>query len=137
MGRCGGVIFGSLAALSLTQGCLVHRVRVESEPAGARVELDGRFKGTTPTEFRVIYTPPLTRDYDIAVMLPSYRTVEATGDGLFHPSPLRREVRLWRYALHPFQLRKIVGLEPRSTFRYALIEDHGPAGTWTSEELLD
>lgn len=137
MAQAGGGVLWCAAALALGQGCLVHKVRVESEPAGARVELDGRFKGTTPTEFRVIYTPPLTRDYDLTVMLPSYRTVESTGDGLLHPSPLRREVRLWRYALHPFALRKIVGLEPRSTFRYALVEDHGPAGTWTSEELLD
>jgi hypothetical protein len=137
MGQRGVRFLWSLAALGLAQGCLVHKVRVESEPAGARVELDGRFKGTTPTEFRVFYTPPLTRDYDLAVMLPSYRTVESTGDGLLHPSPLRREVRLWRYVLHPFAFRKMLGLEPRSTFRYALVEDHGPAGTWTSEEILD
>ncbi|MCK6525057.1 PEGA domain-containing protein [Myxococcota bacterium] len=137
MARRGVGIVWMLAALGLAQGCIVHKVRVESEPAGARVELDGRFKGTTPTEFRVIYTPPLTRRYDVAVMLPGYRTVESTGDGLLHPSPLRQEVRLWRYVLHPFALKKIVGLEPRSTYRYALVEDHGPAGTWTSEELLD
>ncbi|MBK7759061.1 MAG: PEGA domain-containing protein [Deltaproteobacteria bacterium] len=85
MVRPNGGFLWTLAALGLAQGCLVHRVRVESEPAGARVELDGRFKGTTPTEFRVFYTPPLTRDYDIAVMLPNYRTVESTGDGLCTP----------------------------------------------------
>lgn len=125
----------ALLLLALAQGCLVHRVRVESEPPGAVVKVNGRVRGATPVEFKVWWSPPLVRDYAMQVSLPGYRPVVADREGALRPAPLRAEVRLWRYLLHPLRVRQWLGVEPRSTYSYVLVPEHGPSGTWTLEEL--
>ncbi len=40
-----------LATLSAAAGCGSHVVRVDSEPPGARLWVNGKFIGVTPTEF--------------------------------------------------------------------------------------
>lgn len=120
--------------LLMTQACVVHRVRVESQPPGAVVRLDGKVRGVTPLEFNTVWTPPLTKRYTVGLTLPGYRPVQAEGTWL-QPSPLRREVRLWRYLLHPLRVRQWLGVEPRSTYSYVLVPEHGPSGTWTLEDL--
>lgn len=118
-----------LASLWL-QGCIVHRVRVESEPPGAVVRLDGRVKGVTPLEFNTVWVPALTRTfpkaYKLRVTLPGYRPVTTS---------LRADVRLWRYLIHPFRVREMLGLRPRSIRRVVLVARHGPAGTWGPEDV--
>lgn len=120
--------------LLMTQACVVHRVRVESQPPGAVVRLDGKVRGVTPLEFNTVWTPPLTKRYTVGLTLPGYRPVQAEGTWL-QPSPLRREVRLWRYLLHPFSWMKILGREPRSRYTFVLVQEHGPAGTWGPEDV--
>lgn len=126
----------AVALGGLAPGCLVHRVRVESEPPGAVVRVNGKVRGSTPLEFRVVWTPPLVRSYPMQLTLPGYRPVVADAEGWLRPSPLRRDVRLWRYLLHPFRVRQWLGLEARSSFHYVLVPEHGPSGTWNAEELL-
>ncbi|MCB9793121.1 MAG: PEGA domain-containing protein [Alphaproteobacteria bacterium] len=123
-----------LLALAL-QGCIVHRVRVESEPPGAVVRVDGKVRGVTPVEFTVPWTPPLTKKYNVRVSLPGYRSAEAMREAWYLPSPLRRQVRMWRYLLHPFRWGQILGRTPRTTVRYVLVPEHGPAGTWEPEDV--
>lgn len=121
---------GLLVLGLLLQGCLVHRVRVESDPPGAVVKLDGKVRGVTPVEFTTVWVPPVTRTvpkaYRLRVTMPGHRPVTTS---------LRDDVRLWRYIIHPFRVRMILGLEPRSVRRYVMVATHGPAGTWTPEEV--
>lgn len=123
-----------LVLLLLAQGCVVHRVRVESDPPGAVVRLDGKVRGVTPIEFNTVWTPPLFKSYNLGLTLPGYRQVQASGTWSA-PSPLRREVRLWRYLLHPLRWKQILGREPRSKITVVLVPEHGPAGTWTPEDV--
>lgn len=123
-----------LLLLLLSQACVVHRVRVESEPPGAVVRLDGKVRGVTPVEFNTVWTPPFVKDYVLGLSLPGYRPVRTEG-GWNHPSPLRREVRFWRYLLHPLSWMKIIGRAPRSKYTFVLVPEHGPAGTWTPEDV--
>lgn len=120
--------------LLLAQGC-VHKVHVDSEPPGAQVKVNGVVRGATPVDFKVVWSPPFVRAYKMQLSLPGYRTVTSDAAGWLRPSPLRREVRLWRYLLHPFQLRKWLGIVPRSSFNYVMVPEHGPAGTWDAEDL--
>ncbi|MCB9763966.1 MAG: PEGA domain-containing protein [Alphaproteobacteria bacterium] len=127
--------FAPLLALVLASGCVVHRVRVESEPPGAVVKLDGKVKGVTPLEFNTVWTPPFSKKYEVRVTLPGYRPVASVKPSWWQASPLRRDVRLWRYALHLLRWRMIVGVAPRTTLNYVLVPEHGPSGTWTPEDV--
>ena len=43
-------------------GCFPHKVRIESEPPGAQVQINRRKVGTTPVEFTLVTLPHIRRD---------------------------------------------------------------------------
>lgn len=112
--------------LLLLGGCK-HRVLVESDPPGATVRLDKKRAGITPVEFKVGWVPMFFKQYNLRLQLPGYRTVE---------SSLRDDVRLgapvWRAVWHPGEA---LDRTPLHQYRFILISDHGPAGTWTPDEV--
>ena len=119
----------ALAALAaaLSGGGCKHRVLVESDPPGATVRLDKAREGITPVEFRVGWVPLFFKRYDKKVKLPGYRTVETS---------IRDDVRLgapiWRATWHPGEA---LDRDPLHHYEFILIPDHGPAGTWTPDEV--
>ena len=114
-----------LAGLVLS-GC-AHRVEIVSEPAGASVTFDRRgAAGLAPVAVQ-IWDVPLSRP-GVRIALVDYRTVHLD---------LRREIR-------PFdRLRDVVMLRwsrafsraPRATHHVVLVPRHGPAGTWSPEDV--
>jgi hypothetical protein len=125
----------------LLTGCL-HKVRVESDPPGAVVVYAGKRKGVTPVEFMAVSSPHLrkdTRRKRLRVTLPGHRAV-VTDMG-----PYLRSRRVIRHPLlarplmcllPPYNdIRGGVCLSPRTALTYVLIKEHGPAGTWSPEDV--
>ncbi|MFT5585661.1 MAG: hypothetical protein ACI9VR_003254 [Cognaticolwellia sp.] len=132
-------------------GCFPHKVRIESEPPGAQVQINRRKMGTTPVEFTVLTLPHLRTDsgcdaqrikrrrcrFHVQVSLPGYRTLHTT---------IGQDARAWRHLLHPlrggaweclippFQWRGGKCVAPHSRREVVLVADHGPTGTWTPED---
>ena len=123
-------------------GCLVHKVRVDSEPPGATVVYANKRKGVTPVEFVTVSAPHLRPSRGrtrLRVSLPGYRPVVSD---LRHRTSLRQH--LWRpFAGRPLaclippygDIRNGGCLSPRTVLTYVLIEEHGPAGTWGPEDV--
>ena len=116
----------ALLLLALTAGCK-HRVLIESDPPGASVRLDKSRKGITPVEFKVGWVPIFFKRYNVRVKLPDYRTVETS---------IRDDMRFWaptwRAVWHPGEALDRV---PLHAYEFIMIPDHGPAGTWSPEEV--
>jgi hypothetical protein len=113
-----------LGASVILAGC-VHRVRIESEPPGATVEVDGRVVGVTPMERELRWWP--FRKAPATVRLEGHRDV---------PIDLSKRVwlrRIWRDVVG----RGLYRSAPRFTHTVRLVEEHGQAGTWTREEALN
>jgi hypothetical protein len=122
--------------------CLaVHKVRVDSEPPGATVKLGNRVMGSTPIVFRVRAAPhlrPEPRRHRLTVQLPGYRPVTVN---------IGREVRWWRPLVRPLRYAPWTCLVPpfawadgaclpvRTERQFVMVKVHGPAGTWTPEEV--
>lgn len=109
--------------LALT-GC-AYRVALTSLPMPAQVTLpDGRVV-VTPTEADLRWAP--FAHQVVIANAPGHRTLAVD---------LREhEIKFWRLVgttvFHP---ATIVG-RPRGEIRLVLVPEHGPAGTWTSDEL--
>lgn len=97
-----------LAVLLL--GCR-HRVEVRSTPSGATLHHGRQNLGTTPLELR-LWHHPFAR-YRVRVGLSGHRAMEVD---------LARGLKPWR---------------PRVVRELLLVPEHGPAGTWSPEELAD
>lgn len=128
----------------LLHGCLVHKVRVESEPAGASVVYAGKHKGVTPVEFVTVSRPEWRsgrKRNRLKVTLPNHRTVVTDlgpHTGLvahfrrpFASRPLRCLVPPWS------ELRGWRCLSPRTVLTYVMVQEHGPAGTWDRTTFLE
>lgn len=142
----------TLLLLGVFLGCFPHKVRVETEPPGAQVQVNRRTVGTTPLEFTVVTWPHLRADtgcdpkkrvrrrcrFHLRVSLPGYRTVETT---------IGQDARWWRHVLHPlrggawdclippFQWKEGRCVSPHTQRSLVLTKDHGPSGTWAPEEV--
>lgn len=143
------------ALLAIVLGCFPHRVRIESEPPGAVVRVDGERMGTTPIEYTVVTWPHLRADacfgleegfqcsrrpYRVVVKLPGYRpvTTEIGGDARWWRHALRPfRAGYWDCAMPPFQWKDGECVTPHTVRNILLTEDHGPAGTWTPEEAQE
>lgn len=111
-------------ALALT-GC-AHRVLLKTDPAGARVSVNGEPMGFAPTTVQVLWVP--FKPLEMQVELPGYRTVTLDLQKDLGPIRLLTEVaRPWRWD-------RWWGGEARRQHEILLIRYHGRAGTWTPED---
>ena len=113
-----------LLCLPLAGSGCAQRVLIQSEPMGAQV-LDGMQRvGSTPYEIKV-RSLPFHRP-ELRLHMPGYRTttVELHRDR----QPLKR---VWEFLT--LRWRRAFALVPNITHEVLLIEEHGPAGTWTPE----
>ena len=113
----------SIVALQIT-GCL-HRIRVESFPAGATVYYKDNEIGTTPVEKTVFWYP--LANIPIEVQLANYRSVTVQAENQISLRKITGDLMFFRY-------KKMLGLEPRTVHNIHMIRMHGPAGTWTPED---
>lgn len=67
------IAVAALAAFALT--ACSHRVNVNSNPTGARIYVDGEFRGLTPTSF--VERSGRGKEYEIRLEKEGYRTVTA------------------------------------------------------------
>ena len=108
----------------LHMGCAV-RVRLESNPVGAVVSLNGDPVGVTPLEFDVPFSPIFMKRGEVRLALPQHRPMELD---------LRGQGRLYYRGLNAlFHPLRALGLRPPPVTRVLLIESHGPVGTWSAE----
>ena len=68
-----GLVVGVMTAFALT--ACSHRVNVNSNPTGARIYVDGEFRGLTPTSF--VERSGRGKEYEIKLEKEGYRTVVA------------------------------------------------------------
>ncbi len=105
-------------------GCAV-RVRLESNPVGAVVSVNGEPVGVTPLEYAVPFSPIFLSPGEVRLALPQHRPVELG---------FRGQARLYRRGLYAlFHPLRALGLRPPPVTKVLLIESHGPVGTWSAE----
>jgi hypothetical protein len=112
--------------LSLCLSGCAHRVMLDSDPPGATIRIDGEMVGVTPTELKVRWVP--FTDNKVQLHMPRRRIVtldlhEDFGLGGF----------LWEVLT--FQYGKLLGKTPRTHHRAHFVHKHGPAGTWTPQDV--
>ncbi len=115
----------ALLALLLLGAC-AHRVRVESDPPGATVKVRKKSKGPAPQELRFLWLP--FRQLNFSVSAPGYRTVVVQASDYAGFGVFTRELLSLRFG-------RLSGVKPRATIQVVLVREHGPAGTWTEEEV--
>lgn len=107
------------------QGCTYH-VRVESRPIGAVLWLEDGSSVVLPQDVDLPwrpFKPPKAR-----VTFPGYRTLETRFT--------RRLVKGSEYLSDPFVAQdEAFGDKPRRVLEVVLVPEHGPAGTWTEDEV--
>ena len=106
-------------------GC-AHRVMLDSDPPGATIKMDGKMVGVTPTELKVRWIPfKRTR---VLLKLPQRRAVTLD---------LHKDVGLMRigWEVLSFQWGKLLGQKARTHHRTHFVKHHGPAGTWTPDDV--
>lgn len=107
-------------AFIVAPGC-AYSLHIESDPPGALVELPNGARVSAPDTVKVRWSP--LRRLPVRVTAPGYRPLEI--------DLRRREVnmrRVVRSYWHPFR-------RPDGHVEFILVATHGPAGTWTPEEL--
>lgn len=117
-----------MSALLLSGVACRHTVRVASDPDGALVLLpDGR-EAVTPFDIRARRPPVPAREAarrggaTMTVQAPGYRAVEIR---------VGRAVDKGKYEILPAD----PAVDRRREVRLLLVEQHGPAGTWTEAQL--
>lgn len=114
----------AVALLVLTQGC-AYRVAIGSSPAGAQLTLPDGTSTATPAVVKLRWVP--LGEQIVTAAAPGYRTLQV--------DLRRREVRWTHYPrdllLRPATLRGA----PRGEIDLLLVPVHGPAGTWTGDDV--
>jgi hypothetical protein len=111
-----------LLAVVVLTGCPL-RLRVDSRPAGALVELPNGKVVSTPAIANVVWFP-LVRQR-LVVHAPGYRDLNV---GLKSNGVSTR--RVVSGVLHPFAW---IREEPRYALDFVLVPEHGAAGEWTPD----
>ncbi len=111
------------AVLAGTTGC-AYSATLQTNPVGASVFLDNEPAGIAPVPIKVrAFTGPSL----IRVELPGYRPYEVE---------LKTERRLWtRFKFGLVNPGVILGSTPPPVRTLVLVPEHGPAGTWTPEDV--
>lgn len=107
-------------------GACAHRVEVHTEPPGATIKVGRKVIGPAPQQVRFLYLPG--RPMRVRVEKRGYRPL------VFEASETVR-LRSFIGDFLTFRYRRMVGLTPRATVKVLLIREHGPAGTWTAEDV--
>jgi hypothetical protein len=107
----------------LGTGC-AYRATLQTNPIGAAVFIDGEAAGIAPV---LITVTGLWRKPQVLVELPGYRSYEI--DLATESRPWPRIVFAWTHPL------VVLGKRPPPTRIMMLIPEHGPAGTWTPEDV--
>ena len=113
------------AALLATPGC-AHRVLITSDPPGANVRIGRTLYGPTPQEIRLWYWP--LRPMKVRVFVDDYRATELR---------MGKDVNTLTYLGELLTLRwpRMLGFAVRREHRVVLMREHGPAGTWTPDDV--
>ncbi len=118
----------TLRILCLVTGlsACAHRVVIESDPPGANIRVDHRVVGVTPAEVTVKWVP--FKKIPVTVSAPGRRWVKID---------LAKDLGMMRlgWQVMTLQTGKLTGKVPRTTHRALFVHNHGPAGTWTSEDV--
>jgi hypothetical protein len=111
--------------LLLTQLSCAHKVRIESIPTGAAVQINKVDVGETPVEVNTFWWP--LRQIKAEVTLPGYRNQYIDIDkGL--------RIRNILGDLLGFRFFKLFGKRVRQEHTIILIRKHNQAGTWSPED---
>jgi hypothetical protein len=114
-----------LSLLAFGAGC-AYKVEVISRPPGALMTMPGGETVVLPQEVDFRWRPLARRR--VQVSAPGYRTMEFT--------ITRRLVQETDYLTDVVgNPSEALGDKPRRTLELVLVPEHGPAGTWTAEEL--
>lgn len=103
-----------------------HRVTITSEPPGATITVRDKRLGPAPQEVRFWWYP--FRPMKVKVSAEGYRSLTMKLNDDLGPLHFTRLLFTGRWA-------KMVGLRPAANHEVMLIRQHGPAGTWTSEDV--
>ena len=103
----------------------MHHVQLESTPVGADVYLGEEHIGNTPMTMTMWWFPG--RKLPVELRLNGYRNLPVRLDRGISTQGVLVELLLFRY-------RTLLGREVRSTHRFQLIREHGPAGTWSPND---
>ncbi len=116
-----------LFSIAVAVGC-AHRVAVSSDPLGAQVRQGEDTIGSTPTEL-LVWSIPFSRP-ELRLTMPGYRptVVDLRKD----KKPL---LRLWE--LLTFRYKRAFAIVPNSAHQVLMVPVHGPAGTWSPEDIPD
>lgn len=114
---------GPLLVLALT-GC-AYKVTLTAQPAATEILLPDGQRIVPPADVRLRYVP--FGHQRIRAAAEGYRTLEVD---------LRRdEIRLFSLVVGTLAHPSTLWGRPRGEVRLVLIPEHGPAGTWTPEEI--
>ena len=94
-------------------GCR-YKLVVQTSPIGADVILNEKSLGPAPIE-KLFWSSPFTQA-SLQIQKEGYRSIQTT------VNLERRSVLRW--------------IRPENEFKFILIKNHGPVGTWTSEDAL-
>lgn len=114
-----------LLGLGLMQGC-AHRVAIHTEPPGATIKVGRKVIGPAPQEVRFWWWPG--RPMRVRVEKRGYRPLVIEASDTVHARSFLRDFFTFHY-------KRMVGLTPRASVNVLLIRDHGPAGTWTPDDV--
>jgi hypothetical protein len=113
-----------MSLLLLWTAC-AYKVELSSVPASVEVELPDGSVVTTPTVVRLRWVP--FEHQRITAVTEGYRPLIVD---------LRRdEIRWTRLAFGWIRHPGVLWGEPRGEVQVILVPDHGPAGTWTIEDI--
>ena len=108
----------ALLTAALVAGC-AYKVRVETVPAGATVETPRGQRLTAPGQLKLSAVPFAQQRFKVSAA--GYRTLE--GD-------LR-----WTGVQTVAQPGTMIGIRRYKLIKIVLVPDHGPAGTWTPDDV--
>ncbi len=109
---------------ALLSGC-AYKVELTSTPAGAQLLLPDGSTATTPTVATLRWRPFGTQP--VIASAPGYREVRFD---------LRRnEIRWFHYVRDTLLRPSTLAGAPRGSVDFLLVPEHGPAGSWTADEI--
>jgi hypothetical protein len=108
----------------LLLGC-PYRVTLTSDPTPAQLVLPDGSAAVTPLEAKLRWAP--FSKQEVVATAPGYRPL--TVDLRDH------EIRLWRLVGTTLFRPATIGGAPRGEVELVLVPDHGPAGTWTEDQV--
>lgn len=117
-----------LALLALLAVGCVQKISIVSDPVGAQVRMGQRDWGTTPTTVTLWSVP--FRPHVARVTFPGYRAVDVDLGPDRRPAARLVDLVLLRPG-------RALGWVPAGSHEVILVRRHGPAGSWSAEEVQE